>query len=1014
VAAEELASGPAAAADTYAHGHGAKVGENAPASVTTLDDDPEQRAMGWQAIENHEYTRGIVRKERRQSGDDRINIKIMRAPALVRAVADDPSCPANLRELIMEEETRLRSQAQLNGRRETVGLPLVSADASDVFAWIKRTDAWRTATREERSALSLSRGRAPRPVVVADLELPAELSDIGCLNVMRRLHAALEDPRGAAEQSGLADMKVPVTVALHHPDRLNDDRNRHLHLVAAKRRFRVDGGGVLARDSNGDLVAADRMEDFYWTVGLQKRLRETAARVINAELERERLATRMHAGRDEELGSSGPTMSHLSAAATVLGRAGVPTLAKLDNSIIAWSRQFDAVHERGRRERSEARGEAELARAQILDDQTKRVDVLRAYRARLSAIAAARAADELELLNDMARSGTEEVARYAPAYAAAAREKGRQPFEVGGWEARARLAQAELARLDLELNEEREAIRERRAAARAANLFADAIFVQADREIDYGDSELEPLAVAAQGEAEQLPSPDRSLPPQRLVDVIARAPVKLTRTDSGIVIRPEDDPEGSFTTTDLSRVQPRLLKLEEAQRKELNQIAAYLAKHGEVPEDVSSIQSDWLRAAIVKWRSTPVFARLAEQAAAEHVRPSGPPRAIGQDRVQAAAAPLQGPAVSQGSAVAWSENERALLEEIRLQSRHERHRIDAARMRALRDRGGDESTITPLAAQLLKRIADGFDPATVDPRPGLLGRTRDQEDATEIRILSQEPLFAARVADARRRDPKLLAQVDEVLRRNSASVPGLATVDRRGIIDFAARDSNGSAQSGRPHDFALQDLGRHKTRLPILSRDPVSGLIGIYDANLHLLLRQNHVALAHPDVQEQLEVAFRLQQAAASIFFERIRAGEVALSFKIEARRHDRVSEVGVIKGSKEDTRHVAQRARDPEFYIECRRVAAERVDAARGQLRHVAYRAWLAAAADALASPTVTRQLAALAVADNVSLPEAAIRQVEHFLESFNLSEVGRPDAKGRQRKPRSDARETWLHRDD
>ena len=336
----------AAAADSYQSGHGGNEG-SAPATISNLSPDTQLRREDWNAIEQFELTRGTVRKERRERGEDRINVKVAVASNLVRAVAAEPDCPEALRDLIQKEGDRLSAGAALNPRREKIGAAYVTDDAEGVFGWIKRTTAWATTSEEERDAFSLSRGRGPQPVLVGDIEVPAELSMAGRLQVMHDLHRFLEDPERSADPADKIGepRKVPATVALHLPDRLNHASNGHLHFVVGKRYFLIRPDGALARDEAGELIADERMVGFYWKPGFHKRLRQEVARIVNEQLEKERVPVRVHPGKDADLGHEGPTMRHLSTAATVMARAGVPTADRLDNSIIAWSRKLEGVRE---------------------------------------------------------------------------------------------------------------------------------------------------------------------------------------------------------------------------------------------------------------------------------------------------------------------------------------------------------------------------------------------------------------------------------------------------------------------------------------------------------------------------------------------------------------------------------------------------------------------------------------------------------------------------------------------
>ena len=235
---------------------------------------------------------------------------------------------------------------------------------------------------------------------------------------------------------------MPVTVSIHFPDALNDARNPHIHVVRGKRRLQIAPSGELMRDDDGNVICERVMPPAFTALDSKHRLREEVARLANVELERLGADYRLTPGTDAAIGNDGATMVKLHKQATVLARAGVPTEERLDNALIGWSRQFDAVeHNRVRAIAREQRRAKALARKlELMAARGHDVTELRtaaddSHALAVEGITAAHEARSIALMIAAARSGPQEVMQFAPGYGAEAARRSAS-YDAAGWRRR--------------------------------------------------------------------------------------------------------------------------------------------------------------------------------------------------------------------------------------------------------------------------------------------------------------------------------------------------------------------------------------------------------------------------------------------------------------------------------------------------------------------------------------------------------------------------------------------------
>ncbi|MEO9131725.1 MAG: hypothetical protein ABI240_11005 [Sphingomonas sp.] len=552
--------------DAYAVAHGGGVAP-VPDHYTNLSGDPKRRAPQWDAVEEHER----ALRPNCTPGPPRIAIHYERAPGLFDAAAAQERCPLGLRELIRKEQERVARGGSLSTRDAELGVAWIDDAAPAAHAWLERQPGWDTDGHKDRRLSRLSAGRGVLTHVSGEIEYPAILANKpeARRNIRMGLAAWLESQRNARDEKDDGRI-LPMAIFDHLPDRLNDRRNVHCHFVIGTRRAAIG--------EDGSLAFAEHKLDAISRMGFVERLRGKFAELVNVELERIAADHRLHPGTYAEMGIEGATPNKkMFGRATILERAGVPTTHGTDNDIEDWQRLFV---------RAQKRRDDRL-------DGIEKLAVSEATRVLMRrAVALRHEAEEIGLLIGMTVSRAKRTARYAPAYAEAAkREDGRR-----GWLARAGEARAHLAHLDLELAPERAAVAERRREA--ARLDRAALEVPA-REVQ---QVREPTALAAA---------------HRAVDLIARTPLLVTERGGAYTVEHADDPDALVAGIDLSArgVQHRLKGQHAAQRKALAQVRSFVNKHGHhALFDEARIEgSAWMAASIRQWRSSPILAAEEKQ-----------------------------------------------------------------------------------------------------------------------------------------------------------------------------------------------------------------------------------------------------------------------------------------------------------------------------------------------------------------------------------------------------------------
>jgi hypothetical protein len=549
--------------DAYAVGHGGEP-EAVPDHYTNLSPDSDRRASQWDAIEGHERSLRINHKP----GPPRVAIFYERAPDLFDHAASLPACPDGLRKVIEKEQRRVAVGKKLSKLKQRLGQEWIDDTAPLAQAWLERLPGWVADTDDDLRLSRTSEGRGVLTHVSGEIEYPVAL--IGDPDARRNIRMGLaawfDGQRNAGDDPGDGSI-LPVAIFDHLPDRLNDRRNLHCHFLAGTRRVMVgEGGGLTFAEHKVDAISRQ---------GFHERLRGVFADLANVELARLEADQRLHPGKLREMGIDGVTPNKkLYGRAVVLERAGVATAHGIENDIENWRRLFDRA-----RRRHEARSEA--------IDKADASDAAKAMQRRASMLR--HEAEEIGLLIGMSVSRVKRTARYAPAYADAAK----RDRDRAGWEGRGLEARAYLAMLDHELASERAGVKERRReAARLERAARDMMTVERQRSRD---------AAEARRAA------------HRAVDDIANTPILVTERDGHYLVERRDDPDGLVLGIDLNvaDVQKRLAAQHAAQRKALAQVRSFLHKHGHVAlfdEDAIG-SSPWLRTTIERWRDAPIIER---------------------------------------------------------------------------------------------------------------------------------------------------------------------------------------------------------------------------------------------------------------------------------------------------------------------------------------------------------------------------------------------------------------------
>ena len=557
---EPVRDNGAALYDRYAAGHGGVAA--VPDHDTTLSRDPALRALQWDAVEIHERSLRV----KQEAGPPRMAIFYERAPVPFDTAAGHTRCPQGLRNLIAKEQRRVATGGVLSKIHQALGVEWIDDAAPTTQDWLARLPGWDPDPSKGKRLSRVSQGRGLLTHIAGEIEYPKELlAEPAARERIRRGLLAWFDDLG---RDGQGDASIlPAAVYDHVPDRLNDCRNMHCHFIVGTRRATVG--------EEGELAFADHKVDTITRMGFHERLREKFADLVNTELERLAIDYRLHPGTHAEMGIDHVTPNRkVSGRGTVLERASIPTADGLFNDIENWSRRFDHAAKRYkmRQQQIADTNASDAARAMMLQAATLRYE-----------------AEQIGLLVGMSVSRAKRTARFAPAYAdAAKRESDRQ-----GWLARGMEADAYLRALDDDLVEERSAIIERRREAARLN------HAVAERAVSERRIAIEAAAARAAS--------------HRAIDIVTRTPLLITELDGTYAIERRDDPEGLVAGIDLAAVdiQKRLQGQYAAQRKALAQVRSYMHKHGHAGlfDEAKIGRSAWLRNTIEQWRSSPIITR---------------------------------------------------------------------------------------------------------------------------------------------------------------------------------------------------------------------------------------------------------------------------------------------------------------------------------------------------------------------------------------------------------------------
>ena len=552
----------AATYDAYAVSHGGEAEHN-PDHCTNLSLKPQVRAAQWDQIEEHERS---LRVDCTQ-GPPRLAIYYERAPELFDLAVSRNTCPQGLRELITQEQRRVAVGKSLSKRSANLGVHWANEGAPAAHFWLQQLPGWDDDAHRDRRLSRMADGRAVLTHVAGEIEYPAIFARRpDCrANIRRGLSAHLNSLRNAGDDPDDGSI-LPVAVYDHLPDALNDRRNIHCHFIMGTRRAIVD--------EDESLTFAERKVDAITRLGFVERLRVKFSELANIELQRIDADHRLHPGTYVEMGIEGAEPNKkMFGRATVLERAGVSTTAGLSNDIEGWDRRFERAQKRH-------------------DDRVDAIAVLAVSEAARDMLGRAAAfryeAEQIGLLVGMSVSRAKRTARFAPAYAdAAKREAGKQ-----GWLSRREEARDYLRQLDIELAPERAAIVEhRREAAR----------------LDRAAHDLS-LREAQAREGSML----RSIT-HRAIDLIITTPLLITERNGAYLVDRHDDRENLMTGVDLAspEAQRRLRSCHVAQQRELTQVRSFTRKYGHTAMFDKRVtnKTAWLQSAIERWRSSPLIER---------------------------------------------------------------------------------------------------------------------------------------------------------------------------------------------------------------------------------------------------------------------------------------------------------------------------------------------------------------------------------------------------------------------
>lgn len=300
----------------------------------------------------------------------------------------------------------------------------------------------------------------------------------------------------------------------------------------------------------------------------------------------------------------------------------------------------------------------------------------------------------------------------------------------------------------------------------------------------------------------------------------------------------------------------------------------------------------------------------------------------------------------------FTEFEQNHREFVAWQAERHRARIDRSIENALAQRFGANGNITPYAARLLQKIADGFDPARVPTNVGIVGQILDQRDANEIAMMARAPGFTTIVDAAKRREPAQIAQIARVVRWSGERSDMFGRVGvENDRLQFGTVGKRPTGDWRTPLEWANRMLPLIlENRVPLTRH---GGLVGIYDDKVLQLSKENFVGLLNPSIQHALDVAERLQREEERAILAKVQTGLLKIETrmpKVRASEPARTS-VRLLNGTPEEDNFFDRRRSDANFYFKCRE-AASAGSVAVPPLRHdsAVVRAWLQARDDASA----------------------------------------------------------------
>ncbi len=974
---ETVTSIDGTARDAYMRGHGGPDGTTS-AGWTNL-----QSPTDWNVVEAFE-------RDRRRNPDGNppgISIFYDRAPELFDDVERQPECPAGLSKLIRKEQARVAAGRPSPPRKERDGVRYVDDRAFDIYAWLKTRPSWPAGADKATRPVRVSEGRAAQTHVAGEGEYHAGLDQSARDRVLAGVIVLVRRQRNSVSEAD-DGWFVPMTVCSHVPDGLNDPLNDHFHWLIGTRRARYDADGKL--EFEPAKVNAITRNDWIDV------MRHEVARLTNIELAAIGAKDRYHPGTLPEMGIDATAQQKMHGNRWVLERAGVSTTRGLSNDTEGWRRAFAVAAA------SHSDALAAIDReGPAGDPRQSEVRAVRTEAADLRHEAA-----QIGILIDMSRSRSARTARFAPEYAA----KAKAGAAADGWLARGAAAERHLRALDSQLGFERDEASDRLKRAESLEAQAVALLAPASPAQSHRSPAHVPSIDDVPPSATVSPTPVRDL--HRMVDIIAHAPLLVHETDGRFLIAPQDDPDGLAIGIDLSPVQSRLAAIRRSQQRELAQVQAFVRRHGAdaLRDDTAETHSGWFRKAVRQWRDTPVMQRfiaerdtglrrertrdvqrrdvhrryrkdvhdldqlrwmdevpfladlIGDQPRATEVAPSVAQEEVitvdaakGESGEIAGTIPMPSSLSSEPPKILWSELEERHRAYVAWQSELDRRRTNGALERAFLDRIGENRALTPYAARLLGRVADGFMAAGIPEMSDACVVSLDHRDAAEIIVLSHDRGFRALVEAAGQQDPATLRAIAAA--RPASTGPdllGRVPLDR-GRLRFAPAPSGSAGELRTPLEWAERTVAVVIERQMPLTRQ--EGLVGIHDRDVLRLSHYNYLGLLHPAVQHRLEAERRMQIEVERGILHRVSTGTLRIETQIERDRTSNavMTQVRLIGGTPEANDFVDRRQTDPDFYFRCRE-AASAISHAAEPLRHAhaVVRAWLAARDDGAARSVI------------------------------------------------------------